>query len=97
MEKGLYKEQNGQLMYATNAIYFPDDTVIQVKDHIKKKEGTEVVDGWKVFYTREAALRYFGITETLEEVTFGTRSISQPQCNSWWCRFKNWIKKLIRK
>jgi len=61
--KGLYKNDNGQLRVAANAIYFPDGTKVEVQKHIKKKEGTEVKDGWLVFHSREAALKHFNIDE----------------------------------
>jgi hypothetical protein len=66
--KGLYKNENGQLMMAANAIHYPDGTVIQVKEHIEKPEATEIKDEWRVFYTREAALKYFGIDETINKM-----------------------------
>lgn len=67
--KALYKAENNQLMMALNAIHYPatDGTVIQVKEHTDKPEQTEIYDGWRVFYTREAALEYFGIEE-IEEI-----------------------------
>lgn len=64
--KGLYKAaEDGQLMMALNAIYFPDNdnTVIQVKEHIEKPEATEIHDGWHVFYSRQAALDFFQIVD----------------------------------
>jgi hypothetical protein len=61
--KALYKENNGQLMMAANAIHFPDETVINVKEHIDKPEGTDVFDGWHVFYSRQAALDFFQIVD----------------------------------
>ena len=65
--KGLYKNENGQLMMALNAIHYPDGTVIQVAEHIKKKEGTEIKDGWRVFYTKDAAIKYYQIDEQINE------------------------------
>ena len=89
--KGLYKSENGQLMWAANKIHFPSGTVIEVSKHIKKAEGTEVQDGWRVFYTREAALKYYGIEEEINlqiENKFSTFAV----CNCWWCRLLRWFK-----
>lgn len=60
---GLYKNINGQLMSAANAIHFPDETVINVKEHIDKPETTEIHDGWHLFYSRQAALDFFQIVD----------------------------------
>ena len=59
MEKGLYcNDKAAGLLFAPNWV-----GIIDVKDHIKKKEGTEVKDGWFVFHSREAALEFFKIDE----------------------------------
>jgi len=66
--KGLYKKENNQLVFAANAIYFPDVTVVQVKKHIEKPEQTEIIEGWHVFYSRQAALDFFGISEVVPDL-----------------------------
>ena len=63
--KGLYKDEKGTLLFAQNTINFPDGTKIEVKKYVKKKEGTDVHEGWLVFNTREAALKHFDIEETV--------------------------------
>ncbi len=63
MEKGLYKAEKGQLFWAANRIDYPDGTFIEVSKHLNKSEGTEIKYGWRVFYTRDAALKYYGIEE----------------------------------
>ena len=63
MEKGLYKlDEACGLIFAPNAV-----GVINVKERIKKKESTEIKDGWRVFYTREAALKYYQIDEQINK------------------------------
>ena len=55
MEKGLYKNDNGTLLYAAVEVTAPDY-------HLSaelKEEGY----GWLWFETRQEALEYYGITE----------------------------------
>ena len=53
----VYRVENEQLQEQT----------YREKQHIKKKEGTEIKDGWRVFCTREAALKYYNIDEQINE------------------------------
>ena len=58
MEKGLYKNDNGTLLYASVEVTAPDY-------HLSaelKEEGY----GWHWFDSRQSALDHFGITEETE-------------------------------
>ena len=55
MEKGLYKNESGTLLFAEVEVTAPDDYLSAAN----KEEGY----GWKWFASREEALEYYGITE----------------------------------
>lgn len=55
MEKGLYKNDNGTLLFAEVEVTAPD--------HHLSAELKEEGYGWKWFATRQEALEYYGITE----------------------------------
>jgi hypothetical protein len=58
MENGLYKNDNGSLLYAEIAIYYPDGTIIYVKDY---ENSDKEYNGWRWFSTREEAYSFFGV------------------------------------
>ena len=55
MEKGLYKNDNGTLLYAA--------VEVTATDYHLSAELKEEGHGWKWFDTRQEALDHFGITE----------------------------------
>lgn len=68
--KGLYKNDNGQLLYAANVVYYPDGTQLIVADY--EGNNSEIQDGWYWFETRQEALDYFGITEPIVDNFFSS-------------------------
>lgn len=64
MEKGLYRKlSETELLYAKEAIYYPDGTIIKVSDF---ENTNNEYDGWKWFSSREEALSYYKIIENKE-------------------------------
>ena len=58
MEKGLYKNDNGTLLFA--------EVEVTATDYHLSAELKEEGCGWKWFATRQEALEYYGITEEAE-------------------------------
>lgn len=63
MEKGLYKIENGGLMYAQISVNYANGDILTVADY--ENAVGEVYDGWYWFNTRQEAMNYFGITEVV--------------------------------
>ena len=64
MEKGLYKNDNGTLLFAEISVSYPDGMTLTAADY-QGQQG-EIHDGWYWFDSRRAALDHFGITEETE-------------------------------
>lgn len=62
MQKGLYKKiSDTEMLWAANAITYPDGRVINVADH--ENAAGEVEDGWFWFNTEAEAKVALGITD----------------------------------
>lgn len=56
--QGLYFNNNGELFYSKEKIFYPDGKIILVNDYINSE-----INGWKWFNSREEALLFFNLKE----------------------------------
>lgn len=59
MKEGLYKKiSDTELLYAAEAIFYPNGVIINVSDY---KNTANTYDGWKWFATEDDAYTFYGV------------------------------------